>query len=235
MQPESQNQPAAAPSVEKGSGLNFAPPKNIRRTANGDVDVLYAVGGVRGIIEAIAPGFLFLTAFLITSNLLLAASIAAAVTLVFGAVRLVQRGSLMQSLSGLIGVALCAAVALRSGEAADFYVPGLWINAAYAVGIAGLLLFFKLPVVGFIYSFFRGEQETWRSDPRRVRAYTLATLVLIGMFVLRLAVQVPLYLADQVGALGTARLVMGTPLYAAVIWLTWLMTAPRTADKTPTS
>lgn len=205
---------------------SFKAPSNIRRTLSGDVDVLYAVGGVRGIVEAIAPGLLFLSAFLISKDLMLSVLIAGAVALVFSVVRLMQKGSLMQSVSGLLGVAICAFVALRSGEAADFYVTGLWINLAYAVGLI-LLLLFKLPVVGYVYSFIRGEQDTWRSNPARVKAYTLATLVLIAMFVARLLVQVPLYLADHVGALGAARLVMGTPLYAAVLWLTWVMTSPK--------
>lgn len=204
---------------------SFKAPSNIRRTENGDVDVLYAVGGVRGIVEAIAPGLLFLTAFLLTDNLVLSVLVAGGVALVFSAIRLFQKSTLMQSLSGLLGVLICAAVALRSGDAADYYVTGLWVNLAYAVGIT-LLLLFKLPVVGLVYSFIRGEQDTWRSNPARVKAYTLATLVLIGMFVARLIVQVPLYLADNVGALGAARLVMGVPLYAAVIWLTWMMTSP---------
>lgn len=44
----------------------------------------------------------------------------------------------------------------------------------------------------------------------------------IGMFALRLTVQLPLYLSDQVAALGVAKLALGTPLYALVIWFTWL-------------
>ena len=43
----------------------------------------------------------------------------------------------------------------------------------------------------------------------------------MGFFVARLAVQLPMYLADQVAALGAARIVMGTPLFAAVIIVTW--------------
>jgi uncharacterized membrane protein len=40
---------------------------------------------------------------------------------------------------------------------------------------------------------------------------------------MRLGVQVPLYLAEQAGALAATKLVMGLPLYAAVLWVTWLM------------
>jgi hypothetical protein len=43
------------------------------------------------------------------------------------------------------------------------------------------------------------------------------------MFVLRLLVQLPLYAADAVTALGAARLAMGVPLFGLTVWLSWLV------------
>jgi thiol:disulfide interchange protein len=43
------------------------------------------------------------------------------------------------------------------------------------------------------------------------------------MFAARLVVQVPLYLADQTQWLGATKLIMGLPLYAATLWVTWLL------------
>ena len=62
-----------------------------------------------------------------------------------------------------------------------------------------------------------------------MRRYMLATALWCGAFLLRLAVQVPLWLADEVPWLGTARLVMGLPLWALVLWVTWLLIRPATA------
>ena len=57
------------------------------------------------------------------------------------------------------------------------------------------------------------------------RRYAWATWLWAGVFGLRLAVQIPLYLqgSDAVGWLGTAKLVMGVPLFAVGLWITWLM------------
>ena len=44
---------------------------------------------------------------------------------------------------------------------------------------------------------------------------------------LRLAVQLPLYLAGGLTALGVARIAMGIPLFAVGIWLSWLILRPR--------
>lgn len=194
-----------------------------RTGANGEVDVMHAVGGVRGIIEGLLPGFLFLVTFLVTSDVLTSVAWAGGVALVFAVVRVVQRGSLMQSFSGFVGVLLCALFSLRSGQAADYYLLGLWTNLGYGVAIL-LSILFRWPILGVIYGMLRNETDTWRRIHQRYRAYWLATWVLCAVFWLRLAVQVPLYLGDHVVALGSARLVMGTPLYLAVIWLTWMMT-----------
>jgi len=43
------------------------------------------------------------------------------------------------------------------------------------------------------------------------------------MFAIRLIVQYPLYISGNINALGTARLVMGYPLFIATAWATWLV------------
>jgi hypothetical protein len=50
----------------------------------------------------------------------------------------------------------------------------------------------------------------------------------VGVLVLRLLVQVPLYLLGEQGlnGLATTRLLMGAPLYILGIWVAWLITKP---------
>jgi hypothetical protein len=43
------------------------------------------------------------------------------------------------------------------------------------------------------------------------------------LFFARLAVQLPLYLTDQVTLLGTLKLIMGLPLFAPMVAVTWLV------------
>ena len=66
-----------------------------------------------------------------------------------------------------------------------------------------------------------GEGNQWREDPVRVRAFVRATWLWAGLFLVRLAVQLPLYLAGAVVALGIARTAMGLPLFGLGLWLTW--------------
>jgi hypothetical protein len=68
-----------------------------------------------------------------------------------------------------------------------------------------------------------GHGRAWRADPEKLRLYTRASWIWVGAFVTRLAVQLPLYLAGAVVALGVARAAMGVPIFAIAIWLTYLV------------
>lgn len=194
-------------------------------------DLLTAVGGVRGILEALLPGLVFLVVYSGLTSFAgqdaqaalvpaLAASVGLAV--VFTVVRLVARGQPTQAIAGLIGVLASAALALWSGNARDNYVLGFFTNAAYAVALLVSLLV-RWPAIGLIVGFLMGDGVAWRHDKRKYRAAQFLTLVWIGLFVARLAVQVPFYLVDNVEALGATRLLMGVPLYALVLVFSWLV------------
>ena len=58
----------------------------------------------------------------------------------------------------------------------------------------------------------------------------LATWIITILMLLRLAVQMPLYFANAVEALGATRLIMGLPLYALGVWLAWRASAPGEAS-----
>ena len=69
-----------------------------------------------------------------------------------------------------------------------------------------------------------GAMFAWRREPARLAAYQRATWIWVGMFAVRLAVQIPLYLTDRVTLLGLLNgLVLGVPLFALTLWLTWLV------------
>ena len=68
-----------------------------------------------------------------------------------------------------------------------------------------------------------GENFAWRKDPRRARAYSQASWIWFGLFAIRLLIQVPLYKANQLNALGIANVFLGFPLYLVTLWGTWMV------------
>jgi len=178
-----------------------------------------AVGGWRGLIDGSLPSAVFLVAFLVDGQKLAPAVWAAVIAGGLVAVwRLVRRQSPQQVLTGFIGVALCAWFATRTGRAEDFYLPGLLINAAYAL-VLGISCLVGHPLLGYGVGAATGDITGWRRVPEQRRAYALSTWIFVGVFVLRLVVQLPLYFAGAVAALGTAKLIMTWPLYALAAFL----------------
>ncbi len=192
-----------------------------------------AVGGPLGIAETSLPAVAFVVAYTVSgSDTNTAAAVAVALALVLTVARLARRESPRHALSGLIGVAFAAFIATRSGRAEDFFLPGLLANALYASAFL-VSLALRRPLVGIIVTKLDGEDDRWRHDPHRMRAFVRATWLWAGVFLLRLVVQLPLYLAGAVVALGIAKTAMGLPVFGLALWLTWLLVrgarAPATA------
>jgi hypothetical protein len=220
------------PGKDAGPGIaalaaGYAEKAGLQRNKHGHIDLLKSAGGIQGIAESVLPGLVFLIAFTITRDLTASLVAALAAAAVFTVARLVQKRPLTQALAGIAGVAISAWLANTTGKAEDFYVLGFYTNAAY---IAGMLLsiVLKWPIAGLLFGLVRSEGLDWRKDPERLRAYSIATWVVIGVLALRLVVQVPLYLQGESGlaALATMRLIMGAPLYILGLWVAWLLSRP---------
>ncbi|QEC49311.1 DUF3159 domain-containing protein [Baekduia soli] len=199
-------------------------------------DLALAVGGPLGVAESSLPGVAYVAGYAATgSDTTVAAVIAVALALVLSVVRLVKRESPRHALSGLVGVAIAAFVAARSGRAENFFLPGLLANAGYAALLLGSIAV-RRPLVGVVVAQLDGEGRGWREDPPRARAFTRATWMWAALFGVRLLVQLPLYLAGAVVLLGVAKTAMGLPLFALGLWLTWRLvrrvpaTAPAVAE-----
>jgi hypothetical protein len=182
-----------------------------------------AIGGPLGMAETSLPAVAFVVAYTASgSDTNTAAGVAVGLALVLTVARLARRESPQHALSGLIGVGFAAFIATRSGKAENFFLPGLLANAVYASAFL-ISLAVRRPLVGIIVTQLDGEDERWREDPRRMRAFARATWLWAGLFLLRLLVQLPLYLTGAVVALGVARTALGLPVFGLGLWLTWLL------------
>jgi Protein of unknown function (DUF3159) len=186
-------------------------------------DLLTSIGGPQGIADSSLPALAFVIAYTVGGNEIgLAAWIAIGVGAAMAVVRLLRREPLQFVLAGFAGVALAAFIADRTGRAEDFFLPGLLLNAGYATAYL-VSIAIRWPLLGVILGPITGEGMSWRKDPERVRLYSRASWIWVGVFTLRLAVQLPLYLAGAVLALGIAKTAMGLPIFLAAIWLSYLV------------
>ncbi|MBG0741657.1 DUF3159 domain-containing protein [Paeniglutamicibacter antarcticus] len=203
----------------------MAAKSGLTRNDNGQIDLLKAAGGWRGISESVLPGLLFVVVFTITRELNVSLVLSLVVALVFTGARLLKKEPLSQAIAGLIGVGISALISRSTGQAKDYYLAGFFTNAGYMAAMV-ISILVKWPIMGVVFGYVRNEGLRWRQDSRRVRAYRVATWMLVAVMGLRLVVQIPLYVTDQVAALGSTRLIMGLPLYALGLWLAWLLSRP---------
>ena len=192
--------------------------------------LLGAMGGARGLIESILPGLGFLVVYTITKQVLPSVLAPLAVAVIFIVVRIVTRSPVTSAIAGAIGIGVSAALALITGNAADNFIPGFIINGVIFLA-AMISLLARRPLIGALVGLLTGDPE-WRHDPAKFRVALIATILWCIVFGGRLAVELPLYFAGAVDVLAGAKLIMGVPLYALLLWVTWLLvrTAWRAAD-----
>ncbi|MCL2423520.1 MAG: DUF3159 domain-containing protein, partial [Micrococcales bacterium] len=110
-----------------------------------------------------------------------------------------------------------------------------WTNLAYMLGTL-LTVVVGWPLVGVLLGLFAADGPlaggpwskvgAFRADPSLRRRASIATWLWVALFASRLAVQVPAYYAKNITWLGTAKLVMGVPLFAVVLWFSWVLVRP---------
>jgi len=195
---------------------------------------LARAGGIRGLVYSSLP----VTVFGATSQLLglgpaLAAALGVAVLIL--AWQLFRRESTRPALFGFAAVAVGATFAFVTGQAKDFYLPGIWMYLLLAIVFTSSLLV-RRPLVGVGWAWITGRDGGWRRVPRVRLAFDVATAAMATASWARFLVQYYLYDTDQAELLAVARIAMGWPVFlitSTAIYLavrTAIRTLPRTAE-----
>ncbi|MCH9718664.1 MAG: DUF3159 domain-containing protein, partial [Actinomycetia bacterium] len=164
------------------------------------------IGGSAGLFDSGAPTAVFVVVYLVSgSQLYPAIWSAVAAGVIVAIVRRIRGESLRHIATGLIGLGIAAFLAARTGRAEDFFLPGILINIGYCLLFAVSALL-RRPLVGYAAGAVVGDLSSWRGDDNAYRGAVAATWAWAAMFGARVAVQLPLYLAGLVGALGVAKL-----------------------------
>ncbi|MGI6785505.1 MAG: DUF3159 domain-containing protein [Gleimia sp.] len=193
-------------------------------------DALKAVGGVRGAIESVAPVLVFVVVYVITMELRPTLIAAVAVSAVLILARLIARQPVTYSVSGFIGVGIGVLWALFTGRGEDFFAVGIITGAVYGIAIL-ISILARYPVVSMALTpVWQLPWKWWKqAQPpldRLARAARYLSWLWFGLFALRVAVQVPLWIAGKVAVLDTMKLILGLPPFLLVVWLTWVILRP---------
>ena len=201
------------------------------------------LGGVRGLIESGVP-----VAAFVVLNVLLGESVAGldkrtalywaiggavGTAVVIGVYRVIRKEPIRHAINGVFGIALGAWLAYRSGEAKDFYLPGILLSMGQVVLLIGSVVIRK-PIIGYVWGVLvnKGKHD-WFDNRELFRTFQWLTLVWAASLFIRAGIQGWLYLADQATALGITRVVISWPMYAATFaftaWVIHRVTSRQTA------
>ncbi|MFE9254171.1 DUF3159 domain-containing protein [Streptomyces sp. NPDC006879] len=184
-----------------------------------------AFGGVRGTLETMLPGLLFVAIYTATKDLHASAIAALAVAVVLVVVRLVRRDTVKHAFSGVFGVAFGVAFAMFTGNAKDFYLPGMIYGASLgaAFTLSALLGF---PLLGVILGPIFRENLSWRTrNPGRKAAYTKASWAWGLVFLAKYAILFPLYWWGNTEQLGWVLIALKLPPMVIAVYFTWVFLA----------
>jgi MFS family permease len=183
-----------------------------------------SIGGWSGTVVTAVPTVVFVVVNSL-AGLKPAVLAAVASAVLLSAYRLIRREPVQHALSGLLGVAVAALIAARSGQARDYFLLGIITSFGYAAAF-GISILVRRPLVGLLWEFLdpspTGERH-WRDVPVLMRAYSWATAAGFVLFLSRAVVQQSLFSHHATGWLAFTRIAMGYPLYAlALAFAFWI-------------
>jgi hypothetical protein len=187
------------------------------------------LGGVRGLIESSIPVLAFVLLNVLLGDWLKLAERTAlywaiggalGTAVLIGVYRLTRKEPVRHAVNGIFGVAVGAFLAYRTGDAKNFYLPGILLTLGQVVVLIVSVLV-RRPIIGYVWGVLaNGGKHDWFKNPPLFRTFQWLTLVWAGSLFIRAGVQGWLWLQDQANAIGIVRIVISWPIYAATFAFT---------------
>jgi hypothetical protein len=180
---------------------------------------------VRGMVESSIPVLAFVLVNVVWS-LTPALIVAVTMGLALAGYRLLRKESVRHAVNGLFGIGIGAALAFKTGDAKDFYVPGILLTLGYGVAMIASVIAGR-PLVGWLWSLVADNGgNRWHLDGGLRRIFGWLTVIWATVFLAKFVVNVWVYSADgltddqKASILGIMRIALGFPPYAILLALT---------------
>jgi hypothetical protein len=190
------------------------------------------LGGMRGLIESSVPVLAFVLLNFIVglsfwglpedsrTGLYIAIGGSVGTAVAIAIYRLARKEPIRHAVNGVIGIALGAYLAARSGHAKDFYLPGILLTLGQAA-VLMLSTLFRRPIIGYVWAVMANKgRHDWLQNRRLLFTFQWLTVAWAASLVVRGGVQALLYWMDRADLLGVARIFLSWPIYAGMLALT---------------
>lgn len=210
---------------EARPGQDAAPDGDSGSQAVTEAALFEAFGGIRGLVETTVPGLVFIAMYTVNKDIHTAAITALVLAGAMAVFRLVRKDTVKHAFSGIFGVAFGVLFAMMTGNAKDFYLPGM----LYTLGLALAYLITAMagvPLLGLVLGPVFKENLSWRKrNPGRKKAYTKASYAWGFILLAKCAVLFPLYFWGDTQQFGWVTVALKIPPFLLAVYLTWIFLA----------
>jgi hypothetical protein len=150
-----------------------------------------------------------------------------------GVYRLFRKQPVRHAVNGLFGIAIGAFLAWRTGEAKDFYLPGILLTFGQAAVLL-LSVVVRKPIIGYAWGIMANQgHQDWFGNAKLFRTFQWLTLVWVASLTVRAGIQYYLWALGEANALGIVRILISWPIYAATFAFTaWAIHRVTTGRRT---
>ena len=181
-----------------------------------------AMFSTQGIVDSLAGPLIFLVLYKL-SGLNAALIGAGAASLALVGLRRIRGQDTQTAWYGVVGVAIGAAFAKATGSGSGYFLPKVVSNLFYGIVFLVSALIGK-PLIGVAWAFFHRQELSWGYRPEVKRVFIALTLMWATAYFVRAAVYGILIAdkTDRTASLATASIVLGIPLTAVLLAITFL-------------
>ncbi|MEU3192637.1 DUF3159 domain-containing protein, partial [Streptomyces sp. NPDC006992] len=216
---------AEEPDDRPTGGTGSRAPEETGSQAVTEAALFEAFGGVRGLVETTVPGLVFIAMYTVNKDIHTAAITALVLSGVMVVFRLLRKDTVKHAFSGIFGVGFGVLFAMMTGNAKDFYLPGM----LYTLGLALAYLVTAMagvPLLGLVLGPVFKENLSWRKrNPGRKKAYTKASYAWGFILLGKSAVLFPLYFWGETTQFGWVTVILKIPPFLLAVYLTWIFLA----------
>ncbi len=219
-----------AEEVVEELNLHRVPDEDDERLPSMSEQIAEQLGGMRGLIESSIPVLAFVLLNVVLGSSLLnlpkhtalywAIGGAVGTAVLIGGYRLFRREPVRHAVNGIVGIAFGAYLAWRTGEARNFYLPGILLT----FGQAAILLISALvrrPIIGYVWAVMANKgKHDWLQNSALFRTFQWLTYLWTASLVIRAGLQFWLYLENQDNLIGIVRIAISWPMYVGMFALT---------------
>ena len=143
------------------------------------------------------------------------------ISIIFAAIRIARRQSLLYALAGVGSVAAAIGIAWFLGKSEGFFLPGL-ISGSMTLLLAIVSLIIRRPMVAWTSYIARRWPLDWYWHPQVRPAYSEVTFAWVLFFAARLLLQFSLFESRDVNSLAITNFVTGWPATILLLIFSYL-------------